>query len=189
MPHQPSPSTPGCSISEGHVYLLATAVALTAAAVLWVTGHEHTIATALLVAMAAVGVVGWRSHASDDERRREVRTVRAEMRHYGEVVEMMARDMEAADVRSERAIERAWQQGAAEAAAAAQAERQNLVEQHQAELDEVRRKAEARGYVAGVRHRLDGGRSLRLRLVRPDSQRVGPYQSPKDHQARFGNRA
>ncbi|MFG3709236.1 hypothetical protein ACGF7U_31520 [Micromonospora sp. NPDC047670] len=175
MCHKSSLPTIGRSITEGQIYLLTAAVAVTAAGVLWVTGHEHTIATALLSATAAAGVLGWRSHASDDARRRELGELRGELRHYGEVVEMMARDMEAADVRHERDIERARLQGVAEAMAEAQAERQLLIEQHQVELEEVRRKAEARGYVAGVRQRLaDGGRALRLRLVRSDGQRVFP---------------
>ncbi|MCT2280874.1 hypothetical protein M3G91_24980 [Micromonospora chalcea] len=176
MPHQP-PAPIGRLITEGQLYLLAAAVALTAAGVLWATGYEHSIATALLVVTAAVGVLGWRGCVSDEARRREMRALRAEVLHYGGVIEMMARDMESADVRNERAIERAREHGAAEAMAEAQAERQQLVEQHRAEVDEVRRAAEARGYVAGARQRLGDSRSLRLRLVRPDGQRerVHPY--------------
>ncbi|QOC89894.1 hypothetical protein [Micromonospora craniellae] len=54
-------------------------------------------------------------------------------------------------------------------------ERQRSPERHQAELEDVRRRAEARGYVAGARKRLDSEGSMRLRLVRGDGQRPHPY--------------
>lgn len=175
MPHQSPLPTAGCSITEGHVYLLAAAVALTASAVMWATGYEHTIATALLVAMAAVGVLGWRQHASDGGRRREMRTLRADLLHFGEVIDMMARDMEAADLRNERAVEQARRQGSHEAMATAAAERQQLAERHRVDLEAAVRRAEARGFVAGARQRLGGGgREFTPRVVRPD-QNARPY--------------
>lgn len=180
MPDRSSPPPTRRSITEGQLYLLVAAAAVTADVVLWAKGVEITIATALLVGTAAVGVVGWRIQVSEESRRRELREVRGEVRHFAGVVEMMAADMEAADVRTEQAIERAWQQGAAEAAAEGQAERQRLVERHQEELEEVRRKAEARGYVAGARQRLggEGGRPTRLRVVRQEGRRVPPLPVP-----------
>ncbi|MEV7268390.1 hypothetical protein AB0N38_33025 [Micromonospora aurantiaca] len=151
MPDQPSSST-GCSITAGSLYLLAAAVALTAAGVLWATGHEHTIATALLAAMAAVGALGWRSHASDDARRRELREMRGELVHYAEVVEMMAKDIEAADARSERAAEMAREHGRIQAGEIARMRELHLRDVFAAELDEAERNAYARGVEAGAAH-------------------------------------
>ncbi|MEW2383403.1 hypothetical protein AB0873_15110 [Micromonospora sp. NPDC047707] len=135
MSQEQSSSTAGRSITGWQVvYLLVAAVALTATGVMWASGYQHTIATALLVVAVAIGILGWRAEVSDEARRSELRELRGELRHYAEVVEMMAADMEAAAARNERAIERAHKQGAAEANLQAQAERQRLVEQHQAEL-------------------------------------------------------
>ncbi|WP_162959287.1 hypothetical protein [Micromonospora tulbaghiae] len=174
MLHQSPASTFGCAIAAGHLYLVAAAVGLTASIVMWATGREQTIVTDLLVAMAAVGVLGWRHHSSDDQRRREEQAMRAELLHFGEVIELMARDMEAADLRAQDAVERARQQGAAEAAAAASAERQRLVERHRTELEATRRRAEARGFVSGARQRLGGGgQGFAPRVVRDQNAR--PY--------------
>jgi hypothetical protein len=102
------------------------------------------------------------------------RRYRRDARHYQDVIESMAADMEADERRHQAELECVRLRTVAEVLAEAHAERQLLIQRHQVDLAEAERKAEARGYVAGVRKRLGAG----TRAGRPPSTRSDENRGP-----------